>query len=116
VPLINEELQRKKGAKYRNSGVLHFDTWSIYTVPRSEGASKQGCLLDHDLRVGDSNFCLATLTWGYARSFLEYIAGGCEISLIVAVDFTASNRSASLGVGQRRTESHGARERRGEGR
>jgi len=30
------------------------------------------------------------------NTFLEYIAGGCEISLIVAIDFTASNGYGTL--------------------
>jgi len=27
------------------------------------------------------------------RSFLDYLAGGCEINLIAAIDFTLSNKA-----------------------
>jgi hypothetical protein len=56
-PFINEEIQKKKKKKYKNSGEL---------------------------------ICVhASLVVEY--SFLDYISGGCNISLMTAIDYTGSN-------------------------
>jgi hypothetical protein len=55
--LHNEELQRKKGKKYTNAGLL---------TPADVALIK-------------------------VHSFVDYLAGGCEINLIVGIDYTASN-------------------------
>ncbi|KAJ4458967.1 putative Nicotinic receptor-associated protein 1 [Paratrimastix pyriformis] len=58
IPLINRQIQAKKGSKYVNSGVLTLTKLEVVQIP----------------------------------SFLDYLSGGCELSLLVAVDFTASNK------------------------
>ncbi|GLE01320.1 hypothetical protein PINS_up010150 [Pythium insidiosum] len=61
MDLINAERQRRKGKKYKNSGVLRVVQIDMF---------KQ-------------------------HTFAEYLRGGCEISLIVGIDYTASNGAPS---------------------
>jgi len=55
--LIEPYIQMKKGAKYKNSGILHLNSIQEIITP----------------------------------SFLDYLAGGTEISLVVGIDYTGSN-------------------------
>ena len=55
--IIHQEKQRKKGAKYKNSGVFQF--LEVKTVP--------------------------------IHTFVEYLKGGLQIQLMVAIDYTGSN-------------------------
>ena len=60
--LRNEKMAEKRGASYKNSGVLHVQDVEMIKVP----------------------------------SFLDYIRGGCEVQLMVAIDFTRSNGDPNL--------------------
>ncbi|KAJ0399790.1 hypothetical protein ATCC90586_009830 [Pythium insidiosum] len=61
MELINAERQRRKGKRYKNSGVLRVEHVEMF---------KQ-------------------------HTFAEFLRGGCEISLIVGIDYTASNGAPS---------------------
>jgi len=52
---------------------------SVKSVPLTAGGKSTGDLLVHGVVVTEEH------------SFLDYIIGGCEVSLVVAIDFTASN-------------------------
>ncbi|OSX78169.1 hypothetical protein BU14_0118s0020 [Porphyra umbilicalis] len=52
---------------------------SVKSVPLTAGGKTTGELLVHGVVVTEEH------------SFLDYIIGGCEVSLVVAIDFTASN-------------------------
>jgi hypothetical protein len=77
LDLINPELKKKK-KKYSRSGTLNF-------------TSVKYVALDLDM----SNNLIEFLIPLYYRvtpvhSFVDYIKGGCQINLLVAVDFTVS--------------------------
>ncbi|XP_062500669.1 copine-3-like [Corticium candelabrum] len=57
LQLIEPDKKKKKGQKYKNSGILHI--MKCDAIPVS--------------------------------SFVDYLRGGCNVSLMVAIDFTASN-------------------------
>eukprot|EP01087_Luapelamoeba_hula_P007490 TRINITY_DN1839_c0_g1_i1.p1 TRINITY_DN1839_c0_g1~~TRINITY_DN1839_c0_g1_i1.p1 ORF type:complete len:899 (-),score=122.24 TRINITY_DN1839_c0_g1_i1:13-2649(-) len=69
-PVINSTLQHKKGKSYTNSGVLKV---------------VQARITNEEKRIKNPYY-----GWN-KHSFLEYIGGGCQINLIVAVDWTGSN-------------------------
>eukprot|EP01090_Pellita_catalonica_P012806 TRINITY_DN2872_c0_g1_i1.p1 TRINITY_DN2872_c0_g1~~TRINITY_DN2872_c0_g1_i1.p1 ORF type:complete len:641 (-),score=135.88 TRINITY_DN2872_c0_g1_i1:680-2602(-) len=72
LPIINSRKKRKK-KRYKNSGTLNI-------------AVKQ---FSRDEKIKNKFY-------GYnSHSFLEYIAGGCEISLSICIDWTGSNGDPS---------------------
>ena len=59
--IVNHEKQKKKGGKYKNSGIFHFTDIKIVPI----------------------------------HTFVEFLKGGLQIQLMVAIDFTGSNGNPS---------------------
>ena len=87
LPLIHPELQAKKKAKYHNSSILNLNQWSqldlcacVYVCPFMHLCTHDWCpCMPLPLRATPID------------SFVDYIRGGCQISLMVSIDFTVSN-------------------------
>mmetsp|Transcript_29183 Transcript_29183/g.28917 ORF Transcript_29183/g.28917 Transcript_29183/m.28917 type:complete len:300 (-) Transcript_29183:463-1362(-) len=100
-PLLFEVYDHHKSGNHKKFGAAHVSIKSI-----SEGSEKSFQLKD-SIVVKEGGHCtprrnkkkeetvgtliVRSLDIVKVHSFIDYIAGGCQISLIVAIDFTASN-------------------------
>jgi len=80
--LINPKKVSRKG--YTDSGELSLDIFEVQPIPKFDPFSPVPFHQGWEL----------VLTW-LLFSFLDYLRGGCEIGLMVAIDFTASNGKPS---------------------
>jgi hypothetical protein len=118
--VIEPEKQAKKGAKYLNSGTFHASNCYVEENPTFSDvrtravlvpiSSSVGCCSQRGVRLGlcahvcpsfvtAENSALRTLTQLTSlpsHTNAQFIAGGCEISLMVAIDFTASNGDPAM--------------------
>ena len=84
LPLINPELKAKKKAKYNNSGILSFES-----VKSVGCVCVCACALMTDAHAPICPLFRATPI----DCFVDYIRGGCQINLMLAIDFTVSDPS-----------------------
>ncbi len=80
--LINPEIKAKK-RNYVGSGSIVVEEFKVCRVIFRKG-EREWCR-----KRFSRNTCSSQLT--KVHTFLDYIRGGCEINLITAIDFTASN-------------------------
>ena len=84
LPLINPELKAKKKGKYHNSGILSFETVkSVGTCP------VYVCIYVCAIMTEELTYTSFRAT--PIDGFVDYIRGGCQMNLIVAIDFTVSD-------------------------
>lgn len=81
--IVLEVFQSSKSGKHKNMGSSVFELKSLKNQQNSFELKKKnssvGTLALKELKIKKRN------------SFLNYVFGGCEISLIIAADFTLSN-------------------------
>lgn len=75
----------KSNGRHINSGYIEFST--------TEMKEKQNTNAEFDLKHGSGSIKLNGMAIQHKASFLEYIFGGCELNLAIAIDFTGSNGS-----------------------
>jgi len=81
-----EVFKSQKSGKHKNMGLA-----SITLAQLREGAREIELKTPRGAQVGVIN--LIGFAFNKRHTFLEYVFGGCEISLMVAIDFTLSNGS-----------------------
>jgi hypothetical protein len=80
--LIEPDLMRKKRG-YKDSGILNVHQVDVRRV--HSYVSWHSMMTPLDPHQGPKS------TYSHLHRFLEYIAGGCQLRLALAIDFTASN-------------------------
>ena len=83
-------------AQYNTSG--HHSIWGYSTVTVGRWVNGE-TLLELDEPINNSTYTLKICKWELFRthSFLDYINNGCELNLVVGVDFTGSNMNVITG-------------------
>lgn len=84
-PIINPKKLKKK--KYENSGIFHFDKACISNreVIKPNPQYKE---LEDKIQKEKSRYKNEYRVIRNPHTFVQYLAGGLELSLIVAIDFT----------------------------
>jgi len=101
-PIINARVREKKGKDYKDSGIFYFENPSLTNVENL--SIPNPAYQEMNQRLQNALAVKAKYDFEYAQqfrnryqvvnnqnSFLQYLAGGCEVSLMVAIDFTGSN-------------------------
>jgi hypothetical protein len=71
--------ENSSSGKHKSIGKFYFNYGELKSGPTVEPSSAKG------------NIVLSNIGIQKKYSFLDYIFGGCEVGITVAVDFTASN-------------------------
>mmetsp|Transcript_745 Transcript_745/g.1267 ORF Transcript_745/g.1267 Transcript_745/m.1267 type:complete len:502 (-) Transcript_745:945-2450(-) len=93
-PLLIEVFDKKRNGQHVFMGKVETSVKGLLRVGEVNVIMEPGRMGQKDYK--NSGTLIASDVYLEEKpTFLDYVAGGCEISLIVGIDFTASNRNSS---------------------